>query len=114
MVAYNSNFDETVPFSDICAQFHLQASTEETYTVPGAATTKYQATFGYTSDSNVFVRLNGTPTIPAAGTVGTEQYSEFKPGYFDGSHRYVNGGDVIHMITPDTTAYAGVSLRQLP
>jgi len=113
-IQYNSNFDLTVPFSDVCAQYHLQASTEETFTVPGTSTTKYAVRFGYSDSSNVFVRLNGTPTIPGVGTVGTQQYNEFKPGYFDGSQRYVNGGDVIHMITPDTVAYVGVSLRQLP
>ena len=112
-VSYNSNFDITVPFSDASAQFHLQANVEETYTVPGAATVRYSARFGYASNSNVYVRLNATPTVPGAGTVTTQGASEFKPG-FDGSQRYVIGGDVIHMITPDTTAYTGVSLRQLP
>lgn len=112
-IPYNSNYDLTVPFSDVCAQIHLQASTEETYTVPGNSTQKYSVRFGYASDSNVFVRMNATAGIPGAGLVTQEQYNEFKPG-FDGSQRYVNGGDVIHFITPDTTAYVGISLRSLP
>ncbi len=66
-------------------------------------------TIAYNSVSNVFIRLYGDPTVPAGGTVGTEQYSEFRP-----CKRYVKGGDVIHFITPDTAgAYIGVSLRQL-
>jgi hypothetical protein len=72
-------------------------------------TQQYQAYFSYTSASNVFVRLNGTPAVPASGTSGTEQYNEFRP-----VKRYVRGGDVLHFITPDVGgAYAGVSLRQL-
>jgi hypothetical protein len=108
-IQYNANFIETMPFSDVCAQVNCAASTEETFTVPGSATIQYQAYFEYASDSNVFIRLNGTPAIPASGTVGTEQYNEFKP-----IKRYVKGGDVLHFITPDTNAYIGVSLRQLP
>lgn len=111
-IAYNSNYDLTIPFSDVCAQVALGAAVEETYTVPGAATVKYAARFAYTENSNVFVRLNAVPTSPPAGTVTEQQYSEFRPGD-DGSQRYVSGGDVLHFITPDTTAYVGVSLRQL-
>lgn len=112
-IQYNSNFDVTLPFSDVCAQIALGVGVEETFTVPGAATIKYSAHFGYISTTNVFVRKNATPAIPAAGTVGTEQYNEFRPGD-DGTQRYVNGGDVLHFITPDATAYVGISLRQLP
>lgn len=107
-IQYNSNYHETMPFSDTCIQVALGSNVEETYTVPGPITTQYQAYFEYTFDSNVFVRLNGIPAIPASGTVGTEQYNEFRP-----KKRYVRGGDVIHLITPDASAYVGVSLRQL-
>jgi hypothetical protein len=107
-VQYNSNYDETIPFSDVTYPIGLGLGVEETITVPGSVTTQYQALFSYTATSNVFVRLNATPTIPPIGTVGTEQYNEFRP-----KKRYVRGGDVIHLITPDATAYLGVSLRQL-
>lgn len=113
MVAYNSNYDLTIPFSDVVAQVALGAAVEQTYTVPGAATVNYSARFTYTENSNVFVRLNAIPTTPLPATVGTEQYSEFRPGS-DGSQRYVKGGDVLHFLTSDTTAYVGLSLRQLP
>lgn len=107
-IAYNSNYIETMPFSDVCAQFNCGSNVEQTFTVPGTPTQQFQAYFEYTQGTNVFVRLNGTPTIPSSGSVGTQQYNEFRP-----KKRYVRGGDVIHCITPDATAYVGVSLRQL-
>jgi hypothetical protein len=105
---YNSNYIETMPFSDTCAQFGITINSEQTYVVPGSALMQYQAYFEYASNSNVYVCLNATPVIPALGSVGTQPYNEFKP-----KKRYVRGGDVIHCITPDTSAYMGVSLRQL-
>lgn len=108
-IAYNENYNGTLPFSDVCYQVAAGTAVEETQTVPGGPTVQYQALFSYTSTSNVFIRLNGTPTTPAGGTIGTEQYSEFRP-----DKRYVKGGDVIHFLTPDTAgAYIGVSLRRL-
>lgn len=113
-IMYNSNYDITVPFSDVCAQFNLATNVEDTFTVPGSPANKYSVRFGYNDASNVFVRLNGTPTVPGSSVVGTQQYNEFKPGD-DGSQRYVQGGDVLHFITPDTAgAYMGISLRSLP
>lgn len=96
-------------FSDTCAQVNCAANTEETFTVPGTDVQQFQAYFEYTQNSNVFVCKNAAATTPASGTVGTQQYNEFKP-----QKRYVQGGDVLHFITPDTAgAYIGVSLRQL-
>lgn len=111
-IQYNSNYDLTIPFSDVCAQIRLAANVEETYTLPGNPTTQYSVRFGYISTSNVFVRKNGTPTIPGSGDVNTEQYNEFRPGD-DGSQRYANGGDVLHFITPDASAYVGISVRTI-
>lgn len=108
-IQYNSNFDETIPFSDVAIQFTLGSNVEETYTVPGTALAQYQALFAYNQEANVFVCLNATPVVPVSGDVGTQQYNEFRP-----EKRYVKGGDVIHLITPDASAYVGVSLRQLP
>lgn len=107
-IAYNSNYDGTVPFSDVSFQVALAANTEKTITIPGNATTQYQAAFGYNSTSNIFVRNNATVTVPAGGTTNTEQYNAFRP-----SKVYVKGGDILHIITPDATAYVGVSLMQL-
>lgn len=112
-VPYNTNYDLTMPFSDVCAQVALAANVEQTFTIPGNDANKYSVRFSYISTSNVFVRLNGTPTIPGAGSVGTEQYNEFRAGA-DGSQRYVKGGDVLHFITPDANAYVGVRLMSVP
>ncbi len=112
-IQYNSNFDNTTTFSDVCAQIALATNTSNSYTVPGAATTKYSVRFAYNSTSNVFVRLNTAPTTPAPGTKNQEAYGEFRPGA-DGSQRYVSGGDIIYFITPDASGYVGISLRQLP
>jgi plastocyanin len=105
---WNANYIETMPFSDTCVQVGLSVSSEHTFTVPGMQTDQYQAYFEYASNSNVFICLNGTPVVPALGSVGTQPYNEFKP-----KKRYVRGGDVIHFITPDSSAYVGVSLRQI-
>lgn len=107
-IQYNANYLETMPFSDTAIQVNCAAAAEQTFTVPGTALMQYQAYFEYASNSNVFVCKNATPVIPTAGSVGTQPYCEFKP-----LKRYVAGGDVLHFITPDTTAYIGVSLRQL-
>lgn len=113
-VPYTSNFDETIPFSDTSVQFNLAQNAALTFTVPGVATDKYTVKFAYAANSNVFIRVNTAPTVPGAGTSGTQAYNEFRPGD-DGSQRYVQGTDVIHVITPDAAgAYAGMSLRKLP
>jgi hypothetical protein len=111
-ISYNSNYDVTIPFSDVSIQIALATATLQTYTIPGTSTAQYSARFSYAQNSNVFVRLNGAAVTPPAGTITTQQYGEFKPGN-DGSQRYVKGGDVLQFITPDASAYVGVSLRQL-
>lgn len=107
-IPWNANYIETLPFSDTAIQIGCNANVAESWTVPGADTSEYQAYFEYASNSNVFVCKNSAPTVPALGTVGEQQYNEFKP-----KKRYVKGGDVLYFITPDTSAYIGVSLRQL-
>lgn len=108
-IPYTSSFDETIPFSDACAQLNLQQDTAQTYTVPGDKTIKYTALFSYTDDSNVFVSLNGTAASPALGSKTETKRLEFRP-----NKRYVQGGDVLSLITPDTNAYVGISLRTIP
>jgi hypothetical protein len=111
-VPYNTNYDLTMPFVDDSGQIALGVGVEQVYTVPGLATDQYSARFTYTSTSNVFVRWKATPTVPGAASVATQQYNEFRPGC-DGSQRYVNGGDTIHFITPDATAYVGIRLMKV-
>lgn len=107
-IQYNENYLETMPFSDTCVQLNLAAATAQSWTVPGTSQQFYQAYFSYSSNSNVFVCNNGTAAAPGGGAQTTQQYSEFKP-----KKRYVRGGDVLSFVTPDSTAYMGVSLRQL-
>lgn len=107
-IAYNENYKGTMPFSDTCYQFGFAANVEQTVTIPGTNLQQYQALFSYNATANVFVAVNNTVTIPTVGTPGLAPYVEFKP-----KKRYVKGGDVIHIKTPDTSAYAGFSLRQI-
>lgn len=107
-IQYNSNYIETMPFSDVCKQFALATNVAQSWTVPGADTQQYQAYFEYNQSSNVFICKNGTATVPAGGTNTSQPYNEFRP-----KKRYVRGGDVLSLITPDSSAYVGISLRQL-
>ncbi len=108
-VQYYNNFVDTTNFSDVTPYMTLKAGVVVTYTVPGTATQNLQALFSYASNSNVFVGYNSTPTTPADSTVTTTGRVEFKP-----IKRVVVGGDVLSFLTPDTTAYVGVSFRALP
>lgn len=107
-IQYNANYIETMPFSDTAVQVNCGSNVEQTFTVPGTPEQQFQAYFEYNQSSNVYVCKNATPVIPSSGSVGTQQYNEFRP-----KKRYVRGGDVLHFITPDANAYIGVSLRQL-
>lgn len=110
---YSTNYDLTMPFVDDSTQFFLAAASDEIYTVPGTSQDVYSVRFSYTESSNIFVSLNDTATIPDGGApVSTQVFTEFRPGG-DGSQRYVKGGDVLHFITPDTTAYVGIRLMKL-
>jgi hypothetical protein len=105
---YNANYIETMPFSDSCAQVSVELGTPQSVTVPGANNMAYQAYFEYTEQANVYVGWNVVPTVPTAGSVGTQPFVEFKP-----KKRYVRGGDVLHFNTPDANAYFGISFRQI-
>jgi hypothetical protein len=103
---YNSNFGETMPFSDTTVRLSLASTTSQSYTVPGSPEMKYKASFKYTENSNIFIGKNTTVTSPTSGTQESTQTIEFKP-----DERYVSGGDVLSFLTPDTGgAYVGVAL----
>jgi hypothetical protein len=109
MTAYNSSFNGAMPFSDIGSKFNLVANAALTFTVPGIDSLKYRAQFSYTQNSNVWISLNGTPTVPVAGTQSSSSMQEFRPDV-----RYVKGGDVLSVITGDATgAQVGISLLSL-
>ncbi len=108
-VPYVSSYDLTLPFSDVCEQFSLVSDTELSYTIPGTKMNKYSMEIHMTSISNIFVGYNVTASYPATGTQTAIGKLEFRP-----PKRYVIGGDVINLITPDTSAYVGISLRAIP
>ena len=111
---YNSNFNDTTSFTDDNAQIALATGVEQTYTIPGAKTDIYQVRFSYISTANVFVGYNQTAATVGAGLQTTTSGLEFRPGGLDGSKRQVKGTDVLHFITPDASAYVGLSLQKLP
>ena len=110
-IRYTSSFDETIAFSDTDAQFALATNTAQSWTVPGTKDQKFNLLFGMSSNANVFVGYNVTATVPGAGTHTTTQGIEFMT---PDSKRYVIGGDVISLITPDAAAWVGISVRSIP
>lgn len=112
-IPYNENYNQTVAFSDTCAQLALATNTNLAYTIPGLPTQKYQARISYTQGSNVFCCKNAAATVPGAGLLTQVQYLEFRPGA-DGSKRIVQGGDTLNFMTPDASAYVGVALAAIP
>ena len=110
-VRYTSSFDKTIRFSDTCALLTLKASVVTSYTVPGTSDQKFVLVFGCSSNSSIFCGYNETPAIPADNTVTTDTAVEFVT---PDEQRYAIGGDVLSFITPDATAYLGVSVRSIP
>lgn len=110
-IKYTSSYDQTIAFSDTCRQFTLTANNAISFTVPGNANQKFNLLFGLASDINLFVGYNVAAAIPAPNTMTTTQGIEF---ITPDSKRYVKGGDVISLISPDATAYVGVSIRSIP
>lgn len=109
MVAtYYNNYDNTTNFSDTTFRLTLTANNAQAVTLPTSTNNSYQVMFEYASNANVFVGLNATATVPAPNTQETGSQIEFKP-----AKRFVRGGDTLSLITPDATAYVGISLRAL-
>jgi hypothetical protein len=108
---YTSSFDQTIGFTDTDAQLGLTAGVALSWTVPGTGDQKFVLTFGTSSNANIFVGYNVTATFPAANTVTTTSRIEF---ITPDSQRYAIGGDVLSFITPDATAYMGISVRSIP
>lgn len=105
---FHSNFDNTHPFSDTGAKLWLAAGIELTWTVPGEATQKFRADFRFSSNAEVWIKLNGTIIVPVAGTVVSSYNEHLNPDFL-----YVNGGDVIHLIATGTPQ-VGVTLLSIP
>lgn len=92
-------------FSDTNNQVTLAASVEQHFTIPSDAP-YYLIIFGIEPGAAIWVANNATATLPSGSIAGT--LSQLNP-----SARFVKGGDVISMITPDTTAEVGVSIYAL-
>lgn len=108
---FNVNYEGTYPPTDESVRFNLTSvGGEQTHDVPGDSAKLYCATFYYTNNANVFVGFNGvSATIPGAGSKQSTSRIEFRP-----DRRYVTGGEQLSLITPDDSAYVGISFLQLP
>ena|ERR1700690_3397971 len=110
-IRYTTSYNETIPFSDTCAQINLAANTAQTYTLPGDGSQKYILTFGLPSSANAWIGYNVTATTPASGTQSATAGLEF---IIPGMQRYAIGGDVLSLKSSDTNAQIGISIRSIP
>lgn len=84
----------------------LAASAEQHFTIPSNFQ-NWTIFFAIDPGLRVFMSVNKTAAI-FTGTIGSVT-SELNP-----QGRYVNGGDIISLITPDTNAYVGIICYALP
>lgn len=105
-----------LPFSSSKYSATLAQDTDTTLVVPlsaamGAPTAtqknKYIAIFSFEPGAQVWVANNATAAKPVAASFATVS-SELNP-----SARYVEAGDTLHFLTPDTTANVGVTFYAL-
>lgn len=89
------------PFSDDGFEANLNSGVEATVTVPSNFQ-NWTAVFSIQPGSRVWVAKNATATSPSSGSF-VANVSELNP-----TSRFVQKGDVLHFITPDTTAMVGV------
>jgi len=89
-------------FSDDKYSATLATTTDTTLTVP-VEHPKYVAIFSYEPGSTVWVANNTTAAVPAGASFAAVS-SELNP-----VAREVAAGDVLHFISPDTSASVGVT-----
>jgi hypothetical protein len=111
VTSYTSSFDKTIAFTEVSYPFHLTANVVTTITLPGTQVNKYVLTFGVSSNSNVFIGYQVTPTVPAGDSAPETAREEYM---IPGMQRYAFGGNVISLISPDTAAYGSVTARAIP
>lgn len=94
-------------FSDTKSSVTLASATDTSLTVPGAmamggngisTTSQWLAVFSYQPGANIYVALNQTAASPS-GASFADTTSDHLP-----AARLVNGGDVLHFFTNDTSA----------
>lgn len=105
---FRTNFDGTHPFSSVGAKFWLASGVGLSWTVPGDPDQQYRASFTFSSNIDVWVKLNGANIVPVAGTVVDSYNEQLNPDFL-----YVSGGDVLHFISTDTPQ-VGVTLLSVP
>lgn len=113
MTQFKLHYKETMPFSDQAVQLNLLANTAVAFTVPGTSADMYRIQFSWAYNANVYVGYNVAPVVPPANAATSSPNVEFRPG-FDGSGRYVRGGDVLTFISLLATGDSGFSLLKLP
>lgn len=106
---YNMNFCECFPFSDTGMDTILAASTAISWTVPGTSKEIYRATFGCSSNAEIWAKINGTAVIPVSNTITATYNQEF---VVPGMARYLKGGDTLSFISA-STPHVGVSLLKV-
>lgn len=111
MTRFNTNFLDTLPFSDQTVQVALAANTALPYTIPGDSNAQYRCEFSYAYDANVWVGYNTTAVVPVAGAVTTSSNSSIvlRPKI-----KYVRGGDVLSFISGSLASNMGFELLLLP
>lgn len=102
---YNESFSGCFPFSDTGMSVLLAAGVAQSWTVPGISSQTYRANFTFTANVPVWVKLNGTATVPI-GTISAT-YNQEMLGI--NCVRYVRGGDTLSFVST-STPQVGVSL----
>ena len=106
---YSSSFDQTLGFTETCAQINPAANVAVTYTLPGTNVNKYVLTFGCGSNVAIFVGYNQTPVLPVHATTTASQVEMVVPGM----QRFAIGGDVLSFLTADSSDYLSISVRSI-
>lgn len=108
-IKYANNYVDTTNFSDVTPTIALVANSVLSFTVPGNYGNKLQVIFSYNASANVYVGYNQSPSVPTAGSINASgRFEEYRP-----LKRFVNGGDVLYFVTPDTEVYMGISFREI-
>lgn len=95
-----------LPFSNTKKKVLLSADVESTLTVPQSTNGAFPyilAIFSPNPGASIWVALNETAEVPSSGTF-SDSTSENNP-----APRLVQGGDVLHFISSNTTVELGVT-----
>lgn len=108
MTKYQENYRGTMPFTDQGMKTILVANTDLPWTVPGDDLDLYRADFKFNDSANVWVAIGKAAVLPTSGVATATYNEELRP-----DHRYVRGGQVIHLRSTGTPE-VGINLLKLP